>query len=87
MRGLFPWPHAYAFLDGARLIVLHGALGPDGIATEPGTVLQADAHGLLIAAGAGTSLLINRLQPEGRRPMDTRAFLAGRPVTSGTILR
>jgi methionyl-tRNA formyltransferase len=87
VRGLCPWPHAYSFLDGARLILLHAQVGPDGIVVAPGTVLQADGHGLLVAAGAGTSLLIDRLQPEGRRPMDARAFLAGRPVTPGAILR
>ncbi len=85
IRGLYPWPHAYTFLDGARLILLHATVGP-ATAAAPGTVIQADTAGLLVAAGAGTSLLIDRLQPEGRRAMDARAFLSGRPVASGVTL-
>ena len=86
VRGLYPWPHAYAFLDGARLILLHARTGPNGSTAAPGTVLQADAEGILVATGAGTSLLIDRLQPEGRRPMEARAFLASRPIPSGVTL-
>ncbi|MGE0394182.1 MAG: methionyl-tRNA formyltransferase [Vicinamibacterales bacterium] len=85
IRGLYPWPHAYTFLDGARLILLHATPGP-ATAAPAGTVIQADAGGLLVAAGGGTSLLVDRLQPEGRRPMDARAFLAGRPVPVGAVL-
>lgn len=85
VRGLHPWPHAYSFLDGSRLIVLHADLGPP-VTAEPGTVVSADTAGLLVAAGAGTSLRIDRLQPEGKRAMDARAFLAGRPVAPGTRL-
>lgn len=85
VRGLYPWPHAYTFLDGSRLIVLHADLGP-AVSAEPGTVVAADAAGLLVAAGAGTSLRLDRLQPEGKRAMDARAFLAGRPVMPGTRL-
>ena len=86
VRGLYPWPHACTYLDGARLILLHARTGPEGSAAAPGTVLQADPEGILVAGGDGTSLLIDRLQPEGRRPMDARAFLAGRPITSGVTL-
>ena len=85
VRGLYPWPHAYTFLDGARLILLHARTGPQTDAA-PGAVIQADADGILVAAGAGTSLRIDRLQPEGKRAMDARAFLAGRPITAGTAL-
>jgi len=85
VRGLYPWPHAYTFLDGSRIIVLHAAVGPAETAA-PGAVLRADAGGVLVAAGGGTSLLIDRLQPEGKRPMDARAFLAGRPLASGVTL-
>ncbi|MEQ1896311.1 MAG: methionyl-tRNA formyltransferase [Vicinamibacterales bacterium] len=86
VRGLYPWPHAYAYLDGSRLILLHARTGPDGSAAAPGTVLKGDPDGILVACGRGTSLLIDELQPEGRRPMDARAFLAGRPIAPGVTL-
>ena len=86
VRGLYPWPHAYTFLDGTRLILLHTRPGRDGHTAAPGTVLKADAEGILVAAGSGTSLLIDQLQPEGRRPMEARAFLASRPIPPGVTL-
>jgi methionyl-tRNA formyltransferase len=83
VRGLYPWPHAYSFLDGRRLIVLktrveHGAT--DGL---PGTVISATDTALSVAAGHGERVAIERLQPEGRRPMDAREFLAGHRVRPG----
>jgi methionyl-tRNA formyltransferase len=39
---------------------------------------------MAIAAGGGTILQILILQPEGRRAMTAREFLAGHPVSAGT---
>jgi methionyl-tRNA formyltransferase len=39
-----------------------------------------------IATGSAGVLAIVELQPEGRRPMRARDFLAGRPVRAGTVL-
>lgn len=86
VRGLYPWPHAWSHLQGTRLVLLHARTGPEGVTAAPGSIIKADADGILVAAGGGTSLLIDQLQPEGRRPMDARAFLAGRPVPPGTRL-
>lgn len=83
IRGLHPWPHAYTFLDGRRFIVLR-ADWDDATASgaEPGTVSQADGDQLRVAAGAGT-VRLQQIQPEGRRPLGPREFLAGHPVRVG----
>ena len=78
IRGLTPWPHAYAYLDGIRCI-LHGshvgALPPEPAA--PGTIVAASAHeGLLVACGETTVLEILALQLEGKRVMSARQSLA-----------
>jgi methionyl-tRNA formyltransferase len=80
VRGLHPWPHAFSYLGGQRLILLRSHPSDAPANAEPGTILVADADRLEIATGSGT-LAIAELQAEGRRPARTREFLAGyRPV-------
>ena len=82
IRGLHPWPHAYSYLDGQRLILWRSTWSADTVAAEPGTVLAADGDELRVATGHGT-LLITELQAEGRRVARTREFLAGRKIPAG----
>ncbi|HXH07298.1 MAG TPA: methionyl-tRNA formyltransferase [Vicinamibacterales bacterium] len=87
VRGLHPWPHAYTFLDGRRLLVRRSR--PSGSPTAgapPGTVLRASGDELVVAAGEGTALQLLEVQPEGRRPMTAREFLAGHPLHVGRRL-
>jgi methionyl-tRNA formyltransferase len=85
VRGLHPWPLAWTWLDGARLTVLRGRPAPEvpppGV--RPGTVIEAPRHRLVVACGADTAYELIELVPEGRRPMDARAFLAGHPLEAG----
>jgi methionyl-tRNA formyltransferase len=82
VRGLYPWPHAYASLNGERVIILRTALGSVPAVAAPGTVLDADSDGIRVATGDG-QIVIRELQVEGRRPMSARDFLAGRPLKAG----
>lgn len=82
IRGLHPWPHAYSYLDGQRLILWRSTWSPDASSAASGTVLAADGDELRIATGHGT-LLITELQAEGRRAARTREFLAGRKIPAG----
>jgi methionyl-tRNA formyltransferase len=88
VRGLHPWPHAYAYLDDARVIVLETRVideaGTGGAApSPPGEILQTSRDGIVVATGNGGALAIESLQPEGRRSMTAREFLAGRPLRPG----
>lgn len=82
VRGLQPWPHAYSYLDGQRLILLTTRPVAGGTSQEPGTVIHAAADGIHVATGDGV-LSILEVQPEGRRAMPVRDLLAGRPVPQG----
>ena len=83
VRGLHPWPHAYTFLGADRYIVLRTWPEPDAESVfPPGTVLGATADRLTVATGAG-ALHVRQIQPEGRRPMDIRQFLAGHRLPAG----
>lgn len=80
VRGLYPWPAATAELDGIRCKVLRTALGKAASGSHPGEVLQADKWGLTVACGDGIALEILELQPDGKKPMASAAFLMGHPL-------
>jgi methionyl-tRNA formyltransferase len=83
LRAFTPWPGAFTYLGNA-LLKVHAAKVKAGKG-EPGTVLSAGPEGLEIACGEG-SLLCEQLQPEGKRVMSAREFLAGHQVPVGTRL-
>jgi methionyl-tRNA formyltransferase len=85
VRGLYPWPHAYTFLNGARLIVRRSH--PEVTLTEmtPGTIVRITGDAIHVATGNGEQLAIVEVQPEGRRPMAVRDFAAGHRVAAGDL--
>lgn len=87
VRGLHPWPLAYTFVNGTRLIVRRTALGePLATPMAPGTVIDATPQRWRVATGDRGSLQLVEVQAEGKRPMNARDYLAGRPVQPGTRL-
>ena len=103
IRGLHPWPHVSAFVNGRRLILLRSACQPSasqvpaecqpgasqvpakcqpGASQVPGTIVEAHGDRLAVATGDGVLLLLT-VQPEGKRPMSAREFLAGRSIAVG----
>ncbi len=85
VRGLDPWPTAYCFLDSKRLRLFNPEVLHKDSDVTPGTVLQADKRGLLVACGNNT-LLIKEIQPEGKKRMPVESFLCGHPLAVGTLL-
>jgi methionyl-tRNA formyltransferase len=87
VRGLQPWPLVSVHL-GDRRYLLHrtGRTGERSTST-PGTIVDATGDRLAVVAGDGEVLRILQLQPEGRRVMTAREFLAGRSVVAGDQFR
>jgi methionyl-tRNA formyltransferase len=84
VRGLVPWPHAFTFLAGARLIVIQSkVLGPGEAHPEPGTIVKASGDELVAAVGDGFIQLV-KVQPEGQRALTAREFLAGHTIRVGS---
>ena len=83
VRGLCPWPHAYTYLDGARLILLETRIESEPVDAPPGTIVDTSRDAIHVAAGHGERIAIEQLQPEGGRPMAAREFLAGHRVEPG----
>jgi methionyl-tRNA formyltransferase len=86
VRGLQPWPLASTTLNGLRLVLRATTSDPGptaGLSPSPGTVIAVTGDEIVVACGSQTRLLIREIQPEGRRSMSVRDFLAGRSVPDG----
>jgi len=95
INGLFPWPTCGCELNGQPVKIgladvaplqdseISGSFSPLLSTVGPGSVLGVDAHGLLVATGAGV-LRLRRLQRAGGRMLPSADFLRGFPVASGT---
>lgn len=83
IRGLHPWPHAYTFLHDRRFILLRSAVSAASAHDAvPGTIVEAHGDTLIVATGEGR-LHVLEIQPEGKRSMGPREFLAGHPLRTG----
>lgn len=86
-RAFTPWPGAFCFLpqpSQPKLIKIHAATvmtnPPPSKKVDVGTVLRADANGLVVACGQGC-WRITELQAEGGKRLSAAQFLAGQPVS------
>jgi methionyl-tRNA formyltransferase len=83
VRGLWPWPHAYSFLEGTRLILHRSRLSSRPAGAAPGTIVAASAaDGLHVACGDGV-IEILELQLEGKRVMSARDAMASALLKPG----
>lgn len=92
IRGFNPWPTAYTKLSGKLLKLFRAEVISEeevnslgGVNTKPGTVLKVEKKAFTVRCGVG-ALRILVLQPEGKKRMDSSAFLAGYGLKEGTVL-
>ena len=86
IRGLTPWPGAYAYCGEERWQLWRAQATPVGCAeAEPGTILEVTKEALRVATGKG-SLLIQEIQPASGKRLAVRQYLAGHPIAVGVKL-
>ena len=85
IRGLNPWPSAYTSLNGKTLKIWRAEVLPQDSEKAPGTVAEAGKNGLDVQTGKGM-LRILEVQLEGKKRMDTDAFLRGCRVEAGAVM-
>jgi len=97
IRGLNPWPSAYTLWNGKTIKIWSADvttgreaaafLSESGVPSEtgitPGTVVCSE-HSLVVCTGDGL-LSVRELQMEGKKRMDTPAFLRGYPIPEGDV--
>ena len=81
LRAFTPWPGAFTAFEGG-LLKVHAVEVAQGRGA-PGTVLKADSGGIEVACAEG-SLVLKELQPEGKRRMTAKEFLASRKMEVGS---
>ena len=87
IRGLHPWPHAFAFVNQRRIILHRSGLVDERVRDDlpAGVILEAHGERLIVATGDG-ALRLTEVQAEGKRPMPAREFLAGHHLAAGSRL-
>lgn len=81
IRAFNPVPGAYTTWNGQALKIWRAEAAEASAA--PGTVVQADNNGVVVATGAGAIRLLE-LQRAGGKRLAPRQFLAGTPIDAGT---
>jgi methionyl-tRNA formyltransferase len=86
IRAFSPWPGSFTRLDSGggpmMLKIWKARLDSSSRSGQPGTILQADKAGIVVATGDG-ALVIEEIQPESGKRMPVAAFLAGHPLPTG----
>lgn len=85
VRAYLPWPGSFLQADGERLVVLAARVVAADEDDEPGRLVP-DPAGLALAT-VEDRLVLDEVQPAGRRPMSGEAFLRGHPQILGRFIR
>lgn len=86
VRGMTPWPSAFALHGGKLLKVLSSLLDRGrGGGGAPGEIVAVGRGGIAVACGEGV-LLLQVVQPEGGKAMDAWAYAQGRHMAIGDRL-
>jgi methionyl-tRNA formyltransferase len=93
VRGFQPWPNAYTFYKGRRLVIwralvlgTEGENVKDGSSARAGAITDARGDSLVIACGGATALRVLELQPEGKQRLSARDFINGSHLRAGESL-
>lgn len=85
IRGLNPWPSAYTRLEGKTLKIYEADVIEEEGTAEPGTVTAVDKKSFTVQCNPGALRIIS-LQMEGKKRMETAAFLLGYRISTGMQL-
>lgn len=87
LRAFDPAPGASTGLEGEPLKLWRARVVESGAAmAEPGTVVAADAQGIVVACGAGL-LQLTELQRAGGKRLPVSQFMQGSPPLLGRVLQ
>jgi methionyl-tRNA formyltransferase len=86
IRGLNPWPVAYTMLNGQVMKIWQGEKVTSTKQGEPGTIVEIQEDGFVVATGNDTAIKVTELQPSGKKRMSGEQFLRGTAVQTGVRL-
>ncbi|PKR78570.1 methionyl-tRNA formyltransferase [Halalkalibacillus sediminis] len=77
VRGLHPWPVAFTTYQGKSLKVWWAEKVNRSTDEVPGTIIEVEENGPLVATGDGKAIQITDLQVSGKKRMKAEDFLRG----------
>ena len=84
VRGLTPWPGSYTLLNKKRLRILKAQVTEGTLDDQPGQIARVTDIGIEVGTGQDR-LILTELQPEGKKSMSAKSFLAGHKIERGTL--
>ncbi len=85
IRALNPWPSAFARIGDKQVKFFDSRVGREGSFGAPGTITNVTKTDFSIQC-TDAELVILKLQPEGKKPMDAGAFMRGYRLEKGDVL-
>jgi len=82
VRGLTPWPGAFSFLRSKRFKICKTETKSCDLTDQPGVILRISGHGIEVGT-QNERIVITEIQPEGKKRMDVKSFLAGHKLIIG----
>ena len=80
VRGLIPWPVATMQISD-KTFKVYEVQKTDAVSDKaPGTLLELNKKGLLVACGEGQTVLVTQLQAEGGKRMGAADYFRGHPI-------
>lgn len=85
IRGTYPWPGAYFYLNDERVGILKAGIADYGHNNFPGRLEDIGNKEITVSTGKGL-LTISEVRPQGKQSMDAPAFIRGRRLQKGSFL-
>lgn len=86
IRGLYPFPRAYSYLDGKILKIEKAVAISSDSSLNCGTVIDCDSKSFTVQCGENTALTVLKMQIEGKKSMDVSSYFLGNKIDKGTLL-
>lgn len=88
IRGCLGWPGAFTYYNGKLLKIFKARIYSQAdlaLLPKAGQIISISKEGIVVAAGKD-ALIIEELQPEGKRKMNAEEFIAGHKACCGQFL-
>jgi len=83
VRGMNPWPGCFSFINSKMLKIHAASVVKQQADIMPGTILSVSIEGIEVSTGQN-SLLLKKIQIEGKRVLPVHEFIKGFSIEPGT---
>ncbi len=84
IRGTYPWPGAFCYLKGDRIVVVKASVQDSEKAGPPGRIERIGSEDVLVSTGRGILSMIE-VKPDGKNSMPAPSFMHGRRLNEGAF--